>query len=74
MTEARAWCQTHTETEIQKINPAIDLKPSSMKGIVLLIHGMMEHSGRYHSIAQFLYDHGYRVMMCDSNNYLHTVH
>ncbi|KXK37322.1 MAG: alpha/beta fold hydrolase [Saprospiraceae bacterium] len=37
----------------------------SVKGTVLILHGMQEHSGRYDALARFLTEHGYAVLTYD---------
>lgn len=36
-----------------------------IKGVICLIHGLGEHSGRYKHFAQFFTDNGYAVIACD---------
>ena len=36
-----------------------------VKGIISIVHGMAEHTGRYTEIAEYLADHGYAVFMHD---------
>ena len=40
-------------------------KASSPRGIVQIIHGMMEHGARYDRFARFLNDHGFIVVACE---------
>ncbi len=35
------------------------------KAVILVMHGMEEHKGRYDEFASFLRDHGYAVLTCD---------
>ena len=37
----------------------------TVKGTVLIIHGMQEHSGRYHEIAAYFASHGFAVLTYD---------
>jgi len=40
-------------------------KPETPKGIVVIIHGLAEHSGRYQATAEFLSDNDWAVYACD---------
>ena len=45
------------------INLAIwDEAEGQVKGVVQLLHGMVEHIGRYDEFARFLNKHGYVVL------------
>lgn len=37
----------------------------NIKGIISIVHGMAEHSGRYTKIAEYIASHGYAVFMHD---------
>ena len=39
--------------------------PVSAKGVVVIIHGLAEHGGRYHETAEFLSGTGWAVYACD---------
>ena len=39
--------------------------PSAVRGVVILVHGLSEHSGRYAHVAQQLVDHGWLVHAFD---------
>lgn len=39
--------------------------PSDARGAVLIVHGMQEHSGRYKTLADFLSQNGYAVLIYD---------
>lgn len=40
-------------------------KPESIKGVVLILHGLGEHSGRFSSVAERLTQHGFGVAAFD---------
>lgn len=40
-------------------------KYSTPKGIILLIHGLGEHSSRYQHVAEFFTHHGFALLGCD---------
>lgn len=40
-------------------------KEEAIKGVICLIHGIGEHSGRYHHVAEYLTRAGYAVMAID---------
>ena len=42
------------------------------KAIVLIVHGMMEHAGRYKDFAKFLNDNGYIVIANDLRGHGHS--
>lgn len=48
------------------------LKPSPAKAIILLLHGMGEHSGRYQSFAKFLAKSGWIVYRYDQRGHGRT--
>ena len=39
--------------------------PVSPRGVIVIIHGLAEHSGRYRETAQFLSANGWAVFACD---------
>ena len=39
--------------------------PVSPRGVIVIIHGLAEHSGRYRETAGFLSENGYAVYACD---------
>jgi len=39
--------------------------PAAPKGIILVIHGLAEHGGRYRETAEFLSENGWAVYACD---------
>lgn len=39
--------------------------PESPRGVIVIIHGLAEHSGRYQDTAQFLSANGWAVYACD---------
>lgn len=41
------------------------LPEKSLRGVVMLSHGIAEHSGRYEHVARWLVDHGYGVYALD---------
>lgn len=40
--------------------------------VVLIVHGLAEHSGRYEHVGQFLNDHGYGAVAYDQRGHGHT--
>jgi len=44
----------------------------ALKGAILLLHGMQEHSGRYAVFANYLKDHGYAVITYDHRGHGQT--
>lgn len=47
-------------------------KIKNPKAVVLIVHGMMEHAGRYDNFARFLNDNGYYVIANDLRGHGHT--
>ena len=47
-------------------------KIKNPKAVVLIIHGMMEHAGRYYDFAKFLNDNGYIVVANDLRGHGHS--
>lgn len=47
-------------------------KIANPKGVVLIVHGMMEHAGRYDNFARFLNANGYYVIANDLRGHGHT--
>ncbi len=45
----------------------LEFKP--LKGIICLVHGMGEHSGRYHGVAQAMTAAGYMVLAHDQRGH-----
>lgn len=43
--------------------------PQNPKGVLILIHGLGEHSGRYHEFSQYLARHGWRVYLYDQRGH-----
>jgi alpha-beta hydrolase superfamily lysophospholipase len=39
--------------------------PASPRGVIVIIHGLAEHSGRYQETAKFLSENGWAVYACD---------
>jgi len=39
--------------------------PESPRGVIVIIHGLAEHSGRYQETAKFLSENGWAVYACD---------
>ncbi len=39
------------------------------KGIILLIHGLGEHSSRYEHVAEFFTHHGFAILTCDRSGH-----
>ena len=39
--------------------------PASLRGVIVIIHGLAEHSGRYQETAKFLSANGWAVYICD---------
>ena len=39
--------------------------PASPRGVIVIIHGLAEHSGRYRETAEFLSANGWAVYICD---------
>ncbi len=39
--------------------------PESPRGVIIIIHGLAEHGGRYHETAEFLSGNGWAVYACD---------
>lgn len=48
-------------------------KVQNPKAVVLIIHGMQEHSERYHDFAKFLNSHGFVVVANDLRGHGHTM-
>ena len=47
-------------------------KIKNPKAVVLIVHGMMEHAGRYYNFAKFLNDNGYIVVANDLRGHGHS--
>lgn len=47
-------------------------KIKNPKAVVLIIHGMMEHAGRYYDFAKYLNDNGYIVVANDLRGHGHS--
>jgi acylglycerol lipase len=46
-----------------------DKKHKEPKAIILLIHGLGEHSSRYEHVAKFFTDHGFAILACDRSGH-----
>ena len=44
-------------------------KNKKLKGIILLIHGLGEHSSRYEHVAEFFTHYGFAVLTCDRSGH-----
>ena len=55
-----------------KLHTYVYDKIKNPKAVVLIVHGMMEHAGRYYNFAKFLNDNGYIVVANDLRGHGHS--